>query len=767
MTALVGLFIALVLALALVHRELLRRAFLRAEDPRTLGALRIAFTAVALLGVLEPLVDAHWWFSDEGLLLREAAQAHLPADTLSGFHAGRFHDLTALWNYLSDGTATPLHFLDTPAFVSLWAVALLLALLGLLLGWRTRTCAWIVVVLYLGLLRRNSMWCGGEQVYCAGFVLLAMSRCGHAYSLDNWLRCRALRGRGKLSEPGGPGDGAGTATLAAIYRRIPAWPRLLVIAQVAVAYGVNGLNKDGKGWWNGTGLFYILQGDWARLDARPLAQWLGTDALHWATVSVRAWETLFPLVVLGLVLRFAARERLPAPRAARWLWPLLGLVAALLLVAFAARHPRLEAPIDLTIELAWALTLAGVLALSLLRARILATPARWLFARRVWLTGAVLVTAGLYLTLNVGVFPLATLTLTLAMFRGEELARLFAHLRGHPPIPCEDGSLAHLHHDDASFPARPLALITALLLLGAAANLLGAPAWTWRWVVLAAALLLLHLGRPARPVREDSSRGPWAYGPLGRLLIGSLCAVHLTALALNTVPNWPQLADLRDELRRPTAWWLDFSGMYQYWEMFAGTSTHNLALVTRVIDADGHEHTTVRRQPHDDIALWNWRQTKLDANTVQRKHGTTHARAVCRRFAREHAGRTPRQVSFYKRTANILPPWQPADPDRLARFTATATTTELIMIDCRTEPHAQLPDHQRARLGLPPLDTPFIPLPERPDRPTRDHGPAWPYDEWLALLAITALLLRWRPPSPRRPAPINHRAERTPECTSR
>ncbi|WP_170136513.1 hypothetical protein [Nannocystis exedens] len=40
------------------------------------------------------------------------------------------------------------------------------------------------------LLRRGDAHWGGEQVFCAFLFLLTWSRCGAAYSVDNWRRCR-------------------------------------------------------------------------------------------------------------------------------------------------------------------------------------------------------------------------------------------------------------------------------------------------------------------------------------------------------------------------------------------------------------------------------------------------------------------------------------------------------------------------------------------------------------------------------------------------
>lgn len=762
MIALAGLFVALLLALAVMHRELLRRAFLRAEDPRAMGALRIAFTACAIVGVLEPVVDAGWLFSDEGMFLREGAREFVAGDALAGFEDGGFVDAAALWHYLMSGSASLLHFCDTPTFITVWTTTLMLSLVGLLLGWHSRVCAWTAFLLLVGLLRRNNTWIGGEQVYCAGLFALAVSRCGHAYSVDNWLRCRALRRRDRLSEPGGPGAGAGTAAgLAAIYRRIPAWPRLLLVGQVALIYGLNGLNKSGQTWWDGTAIFYVLQGDWARFDGRPLVLWLGDDAIAWMTWFVRAWETLFPLVVLGLILRFIAREQLPPPRFARWLWLGCGATAVALAGLLVAEHPRFAATDTDALMARW--WIGGgciLLAIAGLYHRLHAgismgrrtfdreTLHRWLLGRRIWLTGALVFTAGLVLTLNVGAFPLAALTLTLALFRGEEVAAMLARLRGCPVVLCEDRDLRQLHHDDAVLPMWSLAAAVATLFTGNAICMLGAPAWAWRWVVLAVGFALLVVGRrAARSAREDSSLGPWAYGPLGRLLAGSLCAVHVTALVVNAVPIWKNLEEFRRDLRRPTAWWLGFSGVYQYWAMFSVVPRNNTSIGGSVIDADGMEHDLPSEPARTGVALWNRRQSKIYSGMLGDKHRQTwHARAVCRRFAREHGGAVPQRVTLVKRVAPIQPPWQEVPTDRLARFEADATTSPLLDIDCRNEPHGQWPAQLRERLGLLPSPMPFVPTADKSLWPAvRDkHGALWPYDEWLALLACSTLWFSWR-----------------------
>ena len=88
LVALTGLLVALVLAQLVLQRELLRRALMRVEDPRALGLLRIVFGVVMIVGALEPVVEARWLFSDEGMFLGEGARA-VVGDSLAGYDAGR------------------------------------------------------------------------------------------------------------------------------------------------------------------------------------------------------------------------------------------------------------------------------------------------------------------------------------------------------------------------------------------------------------------------------------------------------------------------------------------------------------------------------------------------------------------------------------------------------------------------------------------------------------------------------------------------------
>src|SRR5690606_33720314 len=124
------------------------------------------------------------------------------------------------------------------------------------------------------------------------------------------LRCRRLRREGRLSEPQGPGGGAGVAPspahprgLQAIYRRIPAWPRLLMILQLATIYVYTGSAKTGAVWLRGDTLYYALNMDhFYRVPPHYLSAIFGTNAFRVMTWVVHVWQCAFPLMVVGLIL---------------------------------------------------------------------------------------------------------------------------------------------------------------------------------------------------------------------------------------------------------------------------------------------------------------------------------------------------------------------------------------------------------------------------------------------------------------------------------
>ncbi len=750
-----ALVLALVSSVGLVavHREALRRVLLRAGDPRPLGLFRVAFGLCLLLTVLEVAPHSLYLFSDEGLLPRAAvAQVH-GRDAMLGVGDGvrapaGLADGSALLHYLVSGRWSLLHFADSPDLVRGYFAVLVLACVGLVIGWRSRGCAALCWLLYAGMLRRGDAHWGGEQVFCALLFPLMLARCGEAFSVDNLLRCRRLRARGLLSRPGGPGDGAGAAPtaehpqgLAAIYRRVPVWPQALIAAQLTICYAANGWVKSGPLWASGDALMYAMHLDsYARLDWHPLVLALGPVPLRVATWAVLWWERLFPLVLVGLWLRAAPRACAPAlTGAARRLARACWLALAVALVLAAALPENLVEKPDIPAKLERAVWLA-LPALGIVFGLLRRGPAptlrlgarRWTLDRAavvrlatLWLGFGVIFHAVNFSLLNIGAFGLATLSAYLvcgagpAAVRGlQRLCRALArrgvpvpeHMSCETAISAEDPTLPQLRRDSAALPGWALAGAGGLVLLGAALALAqGAKAglawWHGAWLAAGTGLVLLGWRRARRCDEDVALAEPWAYGPAGRLAAGGLLAYHLVALLTWQLPRWPALP-YRDTARALVEPWIELSYTSQVWSMFApNPPRHNQTLRTLIVDAEGTRHDLRTELQHPEHLrrpyLWADRSRKVNEGIVggRPQLAPWHARYLCRRWALEHDGAPPQRVILERVKAPMLP------HDRRAAaeyFWAEARSEPILEVECATAPFAQLDPELRARHGLPP-----------------------------------------------------------------
>lgn len=736
-TLLAALLLAALAILGLIslHRDQLRRVLLGVIDPRPLALLRIGFGLCLLLSALEVAPLNLYLFSDEGLLPSAAVPQVYGKSALLGYGDGvrapaGFVDARGVIDFVTSGRWSLLYFRDDPAFVRGYFAALFAACGLLVIGWRTRLFAAITWLLYLGLLRRGDAHYGGEQVFCGFLFLLVLTRCGAAFSVDNWLRCRRLRARGLLSEPGGPGDGAGAPPgpghpqgLAAIYERVPAWPQALIVAQLAICYGANGWAKWGPSWVSGDALMYTLQLDkYARTDWHGLVLALGPWPLRLGTWGVMWWERLFPLLLIGLWLRAAARhpgEPLTQPqrRAANVCW--LALASAL---AIAALSGGLIAKPGDPSETARALVF-GLLAAAIAGAVVLGRRVdrgwllRWPLAPRLWLGFGLAFHAMNFALLNVGAFPLATLAVYLVCGAGPGAVRALqrltralarrglpvpAHMSRETAIAAADRSLPQLRRDAAALPGWALAGAGGLLLAAAALALASEPGPVWwhaAWLVVGFGLLLLGWRAAGRAVMQAGGE-PWAYGPAGRLAAGGLFSYHLLALVIWQLPDWPALPQ-RAAARALVAPWMDLTGTRQAWLMFAPNATrHNVTLRTRIIDAAGVEHdlhTELEHRPQRwTLAHDRWRKIDDAVSRARPELAPWHARWLCRRWQLEHG--EPARTVVLERVSAPIDPLAPEPVD----FWRAAKVEPVLRIDCASEPFAQLDDELRARHGLPP-----------------------------------------------------------------
>jgi hypothetical protein len=282
-------------------RTLIRRQLEPRDDPRPLALLRIllGLLTLAQVGGLWPLAD--FLFGDDGLA---------PPAEICGSPSGRMSLLCHL-----PGSAVPAFF-----------VGFAIATLAFTVGFVTRVSTVLVFVGFVAFCERNPVYLEGDQVFWNFLFLLCFSRCGEAWSVDAWWRGR----RGITADHVEP----------QLLRRIPAWPRTLMIVQLCVVYGANGWNKQGAGWLSGDALGYMLMNDrWLRVPLWSLVTY-GEPVLRLGSWGAWWFERAFPLAGIAaaarawLSVRDEGSTQLPsrAGRALRWLvrvplgpWPWLGL----------------------------------------------------------------------------------------------------------------------------------------------------------------------------------------------------------------------------------------------------------------------------------------------------------------------------------------------------------------------------------------------------------------------------------------------------------
>jgi hypothetical protein len=534
-------------ALLLLDPERWRRWWLQLEDPRAIGLYRIVFGFFVICNVNDLWEYFTFLFTDEGIFTADVArQVHAKAQ-FDGFGDGLtedepwgFFDARALVEFLQGPKWSLLYFWDSPTFF--WAHLLAFELCGALfvIGYRTRLMGVLTFLLMNSIFFRNHLfWEGTELVYRVFLAYLICAKSGHAYSVDNWLRCRRLRRQGLLSEPGGPGEGAGVPPseehpkgLRAIYRRIPAWPRRLMMMQLAAVYAVTGILKNGGVWAKGDAIYYAWNMDhFYRFYPQRITAVLGTNVLRVATWVTHWGEVLFFVCFLGVMWFWAQREGFAPLTGARKLISRLCVVTLLFVplalvwvtwdVHFA---PTLVASLGHalgrpgTALVQWSistgghadrLAFVGLMALTMLlgwllwrrlgrrpfvvrtlfRIRPLRTPRvidrsafmAWTVGRRIWIPWHIGVMGGIFLLMNIGQFQTGMLSATILFFRGEEIASFGRWLgRRLPWLPLLPASVKAgeppLPAEDPSLPERHLHRDTARF-----------PAWAL-WVVLVGVL---------------------------------------------------------------------------------------------------------------------------------------------------------------------------------------------------------------------------------------------------------------------------------------
>ncbi|MCA9698249.1 MAG: hypothetical protein KC431_12045, partial [Myxococcales bacterium] len=482
------MFLAAVTCLTLfflAHRDSWRKFWLRLDDPRPMAAMRIVFGFCALCNVNGLWELFEYLFMDEGIFPTDVAQHYRARGQFVGFGEGLaaseswgFYDWGGFVEWLKGPNWSPLLFNSSPTFFWTYLAIFEVVMVAFILGFQTKWIKWVAWFLYMGIILRNTLfWEATENVYRVFFFYLLLSRCGEAWSIDNWLRCRRLRKQGRLSEPGKPetGDGAGAIVEVGgeqkvyepIYRPIPAWPRMMVVLNVAALYCATGTLKNGPVWNAGDAFYYAFNLDhFYRLPTQTLSAIFGTTFFRLNTWITHAWEAFFPVLVLSLVLRWHRREKIPRLEGKR-LWlarlGLGGFVAwfyAIILYSYPVHYKpgkqgfsifglvhfppeqalqAVQWTVGLLIPVAAVLVVLGYRWLSKRqdtpreqRGRLpgfdLDWVCRWLMGRRVWLVLGLIFHGHLILMMNIGWFSPGLLACYFAFLNGEELSFMLAKI---------------------------------------------------------------------------------------------------------------------------------------------------------------------------------------------------------------------------------------------------------------------------------------------------------------------------------------------------
>lgn len=509
----------------LLQSERWRRWWLTNEDPRPVALFRIVFAFLCICNINDLWEYFTFLFSDEGIFLSDAARQLVAPAQFKGFGDGigddpyGFFDFPAVLDFLKGNKYSLLYFWDTPTAMWVQLFAFYTVTTLFMLGWKTRVMGVLSFLLMNSFFLRNHLfWEGTELVYRVFFFYLLLAKSGHAYSIDNWLRTRKLRAQGLLSERHGPGGGAGVAPspdrpqgLQAVYRLIPAWPRNLMMLNLGVLYCFTGVVKNGHVWAKGDALYYALNMDhFYRFYPQEVSSILGLNMFRLATWITHWFEALFPLMVVGTIVRWGIREKLVPLSgwrlwAVRACWVAFGLgCLTVVLITLPVHHVELPKSwwttqrVQIFTAIGWIALMAVVGGLFYWLGRRPPTVkirgkrylldldwfCRWFLGRRVWLTCGLVFHGNLQLLMNIGMFPPIMMSTYLFFLQGDEPGRILRFLgrglaralpglplpadvrRGEPPLPAEDRTLPHHRRDGRRLPTGLLYAMLGVAVFG-------------------------------------------------------------------------------------------------------------------------------------------------------------------------------------------------------------------------------------------------------------------------------------------------------------
>lgn len=221
------------------------------------------------------------------------------------------------------------------------------------------------------------------------------------------------------------------------------------------------------------------------------------------------------------------------------------------------------------------------------------------------------------------------------------------------------------------------------------------------------------------PVAEDRPDERWAYTGKAAALVSLFILYHLLALLQHTTPSvgfsaqWSR--GLAAALRIPQ--YMRFTSSVQSWAMFAPNPHRtNAFLQVKVDTVDGYEYDL----RHDIYGRRDYpyffydRFGKINRRLLEQdRYQRPYAAWVCREWALQHDGVAPVRVKFTKMWTKVPEPSRLYGTMGFDPYRLTLHKEKLQTYDCAKIPHGQLPDHVRARHGLPPLpEGAFVDVPQ-------------------------------------------------------
>ncbi len=464
--------VVLVFLWAWTRTKSIRRSVLALEDPRVFAVMRIGFAlmTIQVFWNMHPYWRMMW--SDEGIFSIAEGRQRYGRTALAGWSPTEgFFDAWAILRFFTSKYSA-FFFWASPEFVAGYLYATFAVLLLFAAGVLSRITGVLGYLMMSSIYNHNALWLEGtDTVYRVFWILLLCCKTGHAWSFDNWWRCRRLRKKGLLDDGSPPAaDLPPGKVRQPIYRLAPSWPRYLMMLQLVGIYTTTGMVKTGSVWARGDALYYALNMDhFYRF--LGFTQWVSslfaTTLFRVMTWVTHWWEMCFSIVGLGMILKFGLDHKDQAwyrdqqqQKVRLWLGRacLLGLFITVyylniklypycidvnkatdaevaLRVATGLFRINLAYGILVGLTVLW--YIVGPFPLKLVKpgkrlfGRI-PLPAwtlsrewmrKWLLGRRVWLTLGLMFHGFLFIFMNIGMFPLIMMMTYAAWFSGDEVNR--------------------------------------------------------------------------------------------------------------------------------------------------------------------------------------------------------------------------------------------------------------------------------------------------------------------------------------------------------